>query len=306
MLDGQFSFPLVDIDRLSGSFDCLVLGLPFDGNTVTVPGSRYGPAFLLETRPRLDWVVEQGHLTGLFDYRRGRLMFDQFKAGDLGNLTFPIPYPAGSRIFQQIEAYAALMAASARLPILVGGDHSLSLPIVKGIMQERDVETIVIFDAHSDIDTFHERRTEPTPLHNNFVSFLLTEYSDVEIIQIGVRDLSLPCRPHINRLTQIGAIPISDIVQHLNQCAAVPRRKAHLSIDVDVIDPASFGHVSAPLGGGYNFREFGELVDIVASVFDVQSLDIMEICPNPSRQREEGMFLNNALIQAISVLAQRS
>jgi len=299
---GQFGFPLVSIAEIEGQrFDCLVLGLPFDLHTVTQPGARYGPQFLAETCPVFDWHREDGQLTGLFSYEKRRLLFNDNRVADLGDLDLTqLSLDSVDAFFQDVESWAGLMAERARVPMFIGGDHSLTLPIVNGLQRSRGIETLIILDAHSDFDPFFDKARSPL-LHNNFTSHILDTHRDLRILQIGVRDYSLPATRNGDRLTQFGLVSPVDLRDRLKLSHSGGRRgRVHLSVDADVLDPVCFSHVSAPLANGYSFRDLQGVVDVLLEFFDVQSIDIMEICPNRSCPPEQAMWLNYCALEILS------
>lgn len=297
---GQFCFPLVSVDEIEARrFDCLVLGFPFDLHTVTQPGARYGPQFLVETCSPLDWHREDGLLTGLFSHEKRKLLFQSRLVGDLGDLDLTrLSLDAIPEFLAAVESWARILAERARLPLFIGGDHSLTAPILKGLKAARQIETLIVLDAHSDFDPFLDDARSPL-LHNNFTSHVLVAHPDLDILQIGVRDYSLPPTRTGDRLRQIGPISPDDLARHLRS-RGPHRANAHLSIDADVLDPAFFSHVSAPLANGYSFHDIQRIVDVLLGHFSIQSMDVMEICPDRSRPPQQAMWLNYCLLEILS------
>lgn len=297
---GQFGFPLVAIGEVeTRSFDCLVLGLPFDLHTVTQPGARYGSQFLAETCSPLDWHRDGGRLTGLFSHEKRKLLFRGRMVADLGDLDLThLSLDAISTFLYDVESWAKHLAERAKVPLFIGGDHSLTVPVLRGLSAVREIETLIVLDAHSDFDPFYDSAGSRL-LHNNFTSHVLAAHPEVSILQIGVRDYSLPSTRHGDRLTQFGAISPTDL-EHRLISFGFGRSRAHLSIDADVLDPAFFSHVSAPLANGYSFRDLQRVVDALLGRFDIQSIDVMEICPDRSRPPQEAMWLNYCILEILS------
>lgn len=297
---GQFGFPLVSVGEVeSHRFDCLVLGIPFDLHTVTRPGARYGPQFLAETCSPLDWHRNDERLTGLFSYEKRKLLFESRTMADLGDLDLTrLSLDAIPAFLSEVEAWAEFLAERARVPLFIGGDHSLTVPVVRGLSSARGIETLIVLDAHSDFDPFHDETRSPL-LHNNFTSHLLAAHPEITILQIGVRDYSLPSTRHGERLTQLGPISATELDNRLPSGGS-RRSRTHLSIDTDVLDPAFFSHVSAPLANGYSFRDLQRVIEVLLRRYDIQSIDVMEICPDASRLPQEAMWLNYCILEILS------
>lgn len=301
---GQLGLPVVSISDVDGGgFDCLILGLPFDLHTVTQPGSRYGSQFLHECQPYFDWHNDDGLLSGLYCHRQRRLLFDKVRAADLGDLDVKDLTPDRvPQFIADVERYAATLAAKSNLPIFIGGDHSLTHPLFGGVSSLREVEFIIQLDAHSDADPFFDCKKSPLK-HNNFISHILNDHPTIKIIQIGVRDLSLPPISHESRLLQIHPASLDEILSRISTLLeGRVKPSAYLSIDVDVLDPAHFMHVSAPLSGGYSFSDLEKVVEGLSNLFRFEALDIMEICPNAAATRQSGMFLNYTIARIISAV----
>jgi agmatinase len=300
---GRFGFPSISLERIDEfEFDGLFLGIPFDLHTVTLPGSRYGPQFLAETCPVLDWHREGLRSSGLFSHEKSRLLFDRHAIADLGDLELVnFPLDSVSEFFSELESWTALMANHARVPVFIGGDHSLTFPVLNGLLKSRTIEKLIVLDAHSDFDPFFDRKNSPI-LHNNFTSHILEAHKHLEILQIGVRDYSLPPTSKGHRLKQLGPINPDDLLNIISPNNQEERVAAHLSIDVDVLDPTYFSHVSAPLANGYTFRDLQAVVEVLIETHDIQSVDVMEICPDRSRPPQQAMYLNYCILEVVSAI----
>jgi agmatinase len=165
-----------------------------------------------------------------------------------------------------------------KIPITIGGDHSITAEILKGI---KDEVTIIYFDAHPDI---------VSSMHGYYGSVL----SDIEVdlgnsIEIGVREPEIEELKNIKK-TRIHVVYAEDFVERSlkdiwQEIRSTVKGKVYVSIDLDVFDPAYAPGVCAPVPGGLNFNQALYLLKRIMSEIDVVGFDIMEL--NPRYDKDE-------------------
>ncbi len=123
-----------------GAYDAAVIGIPFDGGTTYRPGTRFGP----------QGVRKISALYTPYNYEMGVDLREQMTLCDVGDI-FTIPANI-EKTFDQITRAVSHVASSGALPIMIGGDHSIGFPCVRGIAQCTSKRIgIVHFDRHIDI-----------------------------------------------------------------------------------------------------------------------------------------------------------
>jgi arginase len=210
--------------------------------------------------------------------------------------------PEIARACRELADIVETILAEGALPLLLGGDHSMSIGSIGGVARwcRRTGKRLGVLwiDAHGDLNT-HE--TTPsgnihgmplaaalgygTPELTHLVGFApMVEIPDV--VLVGVRSLDPGERQLINR-TGLRVYTMQDIdrrgiyavaleaVQYLRQRVD----HLHVSFDVDVLDPAVARGVGTPVPGGLSYREAHLLMETIAELGGAQSLDVVEVNP---------------------------
>ena len=156
--------------------DVALIGVPFDGGTTNRPGARHGPR---EIRNQSSLVRRVHHVTGISP-------FDLARIGDCGDAPVNPLDPEAS--LASIGAFFADLRRAGAVPLTAGGDHLISLPILRGIASDGPVG-LVHFDAHSDTyDSFFGNRfNHGTPFRRAVEEGLL---DPKRMVQIGLRGAS--------------------------------------------------------------------------------------------------------------------
>lgn len=190
-----------------------------------------------------------------------------------------------------------LAITNGRTPILIGGDHSLSLGSIKGILPHYSNTGILWVDAHGDMNT--DQTTQSGNIHGMPLSALqgyghpaLTGlYHDFKvptenIVIFGVRDLDKQEAAFMKHLgvrwydyCQIYNrgfnVCLDDALNYLRQNTDM----LHISLDLDVLDPMEISGVSVPVSGGFQQQEIWELLYCCMERFNITSMDIVEYNP---------------------------
>jgi agmatinase len=261
-----------DLDRFAGAI--AVLGVPFDEGSPFMPGTRFGPRALREHSLR--FVGGEG---GYFDPQSNHAYLDVERAHelivDIGDVD--VAPTNVERTFQNATDMTRHALQQDALIVVLGGDHSITYPIVRGFDQKLHV---IHFDAHLDYEPFvHDLR------YTNAHAFRhIRPMAHVEsLIQVGIRslrhsaDVVQQARSDGNRvvsMTDFRRLAPSAIG------AMVPRDAAcYVSIDVDVLDMSLIpGCVSAE-PDGMTYAELRDALKGIAEHCTVVGFDLVEINP---------------------------
>ncbi len=210
-----------------------------------------------------------------------------------GGMAFlPAVVSAGEAVYQSCQA----AIAAGRLPLFLGGDHSIAVGTVGGATAGGPSGLIWI-DAHGDFNT---PQSSPTGnLHGMPLAAIMglgapelvnlgrpgPKLTHTDVIVIGVRDLDpeekvllKDSRIKIYTMREIDARGIAAVaneaMQRLSHC---PR--LHVSLDMDSLDPSEAPGVGTPVPGGLTYREAHLLLEIIADCSCVGSIDVVEINP---------------------------
>src|SRR5689334_752639 len=147
---GQIPFFRLPASPDAADADVAILGVPHDAGTTYVPGARLAPYHVRRVS-----ALVQGHHP-----EHGIDVFARLRCVDAGNVVFP-PFDR-EMMRTAVEADIARLATAGVAPIVVGGDHSITLPILRALARRRGPLAVVHLDAHLDTsgpevwgDAFH-------------------------------------------------------------------------------------------------------------------------------------------------------
>ncbi len=237
----------------------VVFGAPFDSTTSFRPGTRFASramrseSFGLETySPYLD-----SDLCDIAVFDGGEL---ELCIGD--NL----------KALQQIEAYTAEILNDDKLPVMLGGEHLVTLGAFQAVFKKHPDVNIIHFDAHAD-------------LRGDYLGAVLSHASvmrrchdllgDGRIFQFGIRsgdrsEFEFASTHTVMQKFDFGGLP--DAVKKVKD------KPVYLTIDLDVLDPSAFPGTGTPEAGGVSFLELiGAIKDVCA--LNVVGCDLVELSP---------------------------
>ncbi|KAB7648864.1 agmatinase [Polymorphobacter fuscus] len=236
-----------------------LIGLPTDVNSSFVRGAAAAPA-----RIRAQLFSPHSNLASEGGGEIGR----DIALTDAGDLALTEGRGDAAII---TAAVAAALAASAA-PLLLGGDHSVTFPIVTAIAAHHGPVTILHFDAHSDL--YDDFEGNPASHASPFARIMEAGMAR-RLVQVGIRTLNDHCRAQAARFG-VEIVPMRDFTPD-----AVPRLDGpvYVSVDLDGLDPAFAPGVAHHEPGGLSTRQ---LLDVLARVdAPVVGADIVEY--NPGR-----------------------
>ncbi len=263
--------PLVDSAQDS---DIAVLGVPLDEGSPFIPGSRFGPRAIREHSMRF---VSAGG--SLFDLRTGEQVFSPGAAGqriaDVGDVQVAPASPELTAA-NTTKAVGAVLAAGA-LPLVLGGDHSITHPVVRAFPGPIHV---VQFDAHLDYQEAHGAYRYTNEHAFPFISRMDSVES---LTQVGIRSLRTSVdhyRASIDdgnrivppaELRALGAQGLAELLPADVRC--------YVTIDVDSLDHSLVpGCVSAE-PGGLTYDELRDSLVALAERVDIVGFDLVEVNP---------------------------
>jgi agmatinase len=280
------------INDLPG-YDIGVFGVPSDTAASNRIGARLGPAAIRRASAFYNPQTYFKKETAIDMYQNQKVIFiDHPSILDLGDVTV---YPTElSKTLSSIEAFSSAVVKLA-FPVVLGGDHSITYPLVKGLLSGlKEKEQfgnigIIHFDSHPDIwESYvtHEDVWHGSPFRKlleggivkgeNLVTVgdrsLLADYEYEYMNNHGVKLFS------ISDIWERGMVSVmEETVAHLNKnCDGI-----YVSIDIDVMDPAYAPGTGTPAPGGLTPREMIQAVNIISSKAKrLVGIDLVEVAPN--------------------------
>ena len=239
-----------------------IIGLPYDASSSFRRGAADGPGAI---RRALHSPAGNLWSEDLQDLGAGGLT-------DGGDLDFPTDHP----FTHVIESGLTRVLQGGHRPIALGGDHSVTYPILRAVHAAHGPVAILHVDAHPDLyDEFEgDRLSHACPMTR-----ILEEGLASHLVQVGIRAMTGPQRSMAERF----GVEVIDMRAWVGGLRPVTSGRVYLSIDLDGIDPSHAPGVSHREPGGLTVRDVIGLVQRVQG--DVVGADIVEL--NPSQDFED-------------------
>ena len=287
--------PYCEDIRQVGNYEAAFLGIPFDTGTTYRSGTRFGPQGVR----RISAVYDGYSVDGGIDLPEELDMCD---AGDV----FVIPGNI-EKTFDQVTKAVSYIYTSGVFPVLMGGDHSLGYPNVRGIAPHIDGNVgIIHIDRHIDMqDMDMDERMHTTPWfwttngyergstggshhdHSHMHDVGLANYPPKNLVQMGIggwygsRPGSKVARERgssVLTMTDIEDLGIKKAAERALELAWKNAKAVYLSFDIDSIDPGFAPGTGTPEPGGLLPREALELVRLIARE-GLCGMEVVEVSP---------------------------
>src|SRR5258706_3990618 len=287
---------LPNITDLDG-VDFAVIGVPFDTGGVFRVGARFGP----------EGIRSQSLLLRPYNPVLKVSIFDICAGVDYGDLQVTPGYLPESH--QQIEQGAAKIYATDATPIFMGGDHSVSLPLLRATAAKYGPVALVHFDSHSDLwnSYFGGKDTHGTPFRRACEEGLI---DTARSSQIGLRgsafdenDLHLSTDMGFQMITgpEMHQIGMAETIRRVRKPVGVG--PTYLTFDIDFVDPVFAPGTGTPEVGGFTSSQCQQLVWGLTGINFV-GFDLVEVMP--AYDSEGGvtcMLAANLIYEFISLIA---
>ena len=253
--------------------DIGVIGVPFDGGVTNRPGARHGPRALRD----------QSTLSRRINTATGVQPFDGLRVRDLGDCWIEQPYEL-EHALGEIEAFYRRVVSAGVVPLSAGGDHSMTLPILRAVAANGPVGMVHI-DAHADTgdEYMGSRYHHGTPFRRAVDEGLL---DPARVIQIGIRGHSnVPGGLwRFSESSGMRVMPMEELADRGWRWAVEEARRVagdgptYLSFDVDSLDPVWAPGTGTPEPGGLTMLEALRVVRGLTGLRFVGG-DVVEVSP---------------------------
>ncbi|MGV6874973.1 agmatinase [Pseudochelatococcus sp. B33] len=252
--------------------DLAVFGVPFDGGQSYRVGSRFAPA---EIRKMSATIKPFNPALQVSPY-------DHLKVADLGDCPVNPLDPAKSR--ELIQSFVERVVAAGATPVAVGGDHSITLPILRALAKKHGPVALVQVDSHLDTGEayFGTRFGGGTPFRRAVEEKLI---DPKKWLQIGIRG-SVYASDDFDFIRDHGATCITGEMIYekgfpwvIEQIKTLRDSPCYCTYDIDGIDPAYAPGTTAPVPGGPNSSDAIAIVRAFSGFKQMVGFDIVEVQP---------------------------
>ncbi len=242
----------------------VIIPVPYDLTTTYLPGTRLAPHAIIKASMQME----------LFDDEIAQ------ETASIGIHTLPeiavdTAGPAG--MIERVKATAQQVLNAGKFPVLLGGEHSVTLGMIQALIKIHPDMGVLQLDAHADLRESYLG----SPYNHACVAQRIQELCP--LVQAGIRSMSaeeFAFLSHSNvksypaRQMQGNTAWIAKIIENLPQ-------KLYITIDLDVFDPSVMPAVGTPEPGGLGWYEVLNLLRTVCKERQIVGCDIVELCPQP-------------------------
>lgn len=269
---GMASFMRLPVFTNPADVQIALLGVPWDGGTTNRAGARHGPR---EVRNQSSMMRKVHHVSHIAPY-------DLVRVGDLGDA--PVNPIDLLDSLKRIEAFYRQVHEAGTVPLSVGGDHLVTLPIFRAIARDRPIG-MVHFDAHSDTNDRYfgdNPYTHGTPFRRAIEEGLL---DPKRTVQIGIRgsiysaedeDFAKDCGIRVIHMEEFADIGVAATIAEARRI--VGDEPTYVTFDVDVLDPAFAPGTGTPEIGGITTLQAQQLIRGLQGL-NLIGADVVEVSP---------------------------
>ncbi|AYV24184.1 MULTISPECIES: agmatinase [Vibrio] len=250
---------------VSADADVVVLGVPLDMATSGRPGARLGPDAIRRASVNLAWEGKKFP----WDFN----VFDKTKVIDSGDLVFDCG--DAEDFTYRLEAATSEILKSGKTMLALGGDHFITLPILRAYAKHHGEMALIHFDAHTDTYANGSSYDHGTMFYHAPKEGLISAKHSV---QIGIRteyDYDDHGFKVINAM-QANDQSVDEIVSQIRE--TIGDKPVYITFDIDCLDPAFAPGTGTPVCGGLNSDKVLKIIRALAGI-NVVGMDVVEVSP---------------------------
>ncbi len=247
-----------------------VLPVPYEGTVTFMRGTAAAPAAILDASAQVEEFDEE--------------MSRDFRAVGIITLSPVLSADTPEEQMRRIASVARALAGHGKFLLALGGEHSITAPLVRATAEEHGDISVLQIDAHADLrDTYNG-----SPHSHACVMRRVLELTD-RIAQVGIRNYSqqeyLDCPRQVENFVTPAVIESDP--GWVDRVLSLLGEKVYVTVDVDGFDPAYVPGTGTPEPGGLTWRQVTRLLRRVCAEREVVGADIVEVVPIPGQKVSE-------------------
>lgn len=249
---------------------------------------------------------------------------------DIGNIVVPQPESQTEgnpqlkylepivQASEELERIVASALTDGEFPLILGGDHSIALGSINGVLNKHSSLGVIWIDAHPDFNT---AETSPSGNIHGMILAALTGLGDsrltavgsptsrlnpAHIAIVGARDIDSSERDllnmhnvHVFTMSDIDRNGIFEIMKQAIVVAGQTNNPIHLSLDMDALDPREAPGVGTPVRGGLSYREAHLAMEMIAETHQLSSMDVVEVNSILDRENATALLAVELILSAL-------
>jgi len=238
-----------------------LMSIPYDGTSTWGKGADQGFEAFLDAAENMEiYDIE----TDSEVYKKGICLTDPI-----------LESRSPEAMFEATYAKAKELLKGNKFPTFFGGEHSISIGLIKAFYEKYGKLTVLQLDAHTDLRPVYEG----TPY--NHACALYDASQNTNLIQVGIRSMDTSEKRYLNREKCFFAQNIKGRKRWMDDALDLMTRQIYITLDLDVFDPAIMPSTGTPEPGGLDWYEVTGFLKKVFSEKEVVGFDIVELAPNP-------------------------
>jgi len=246
-----------------------ILQVPYDKTTTYIHGTSKGPSAIIDASRYLE----------LFD---DELNMETYRAGIHTTEPLDVSGLSSEEMVEKVRVSVSDLLKSNKFPVMLGGEHSVSVGAVKAFKEAYPNLSVLHLDAHCDL------RNEyfGSKLNHGCVARRISEICP--IVQVGTRSMSKEEKDFIatqanGKVKNLSVYDILESPMWKDTATKSLSENVYISIDLDVFDPSLVPAVGTPEPGGIGWYETLDLLRDVAKDRKIVGFDVVELCPLPGQ-----------------------
>lgn len=257
-----------------------ILPVPYDGTSTWIKGADKGPQALLEASFNMEF----------YDVETDSEVFTHGIATLEPVTEASSPEAMAEEVKQRVDA----ILKDKKFPVLLGGEHSVSIGAFQAIAKHYETFSILQLDAHSDMRDEYEGSP-----YNHACVMARGKDITASVAQVGIRSTAIEEKHNIDldRIFYAHEIKEPGNSTWMYEVSQQLHDNVYVTIDLDVFDPAYMPSTGTPEPDGLNYREVLNFLRLINARHNIIGLDVVELCPNPINKAPD--FLAAKLIYQI-------
>ncbi|MDY6844872.1 MAG: agmatinase [Thermodesulfobacteriota bacterium] len=242
----------------------VIMQIPYDHTTSYKSGARYGPKAIIDASHHLEEFDEELELEiseHINIYTHAPLEINELDP---------------CKIILDIKSFAEIVFKNKKIPVLLGGEHTITLGNIFSAKTYFDPFTLLYCDAHSDLRDIYNG----TQYNHACVSKRALD-NGIHIVQVGIRSLSKDEHELIkkNRISVYYANKLKNEKDWIENITPELKEKVYISIDLDCLDPSIMPSVGTPEPGGMSWEYLTAMLRYICENREIIGFDVVELSP---------------------------
>jgi agmatinase len=252
-----------------GESAIIIVPVPYDATSTYIRGADKGPAAILEASPALEFYDIE---TGSEVHKKGIFTLPAIISGD-------DPAELTDKVFMTVSG----ILAEQRFPVVIGGNHTVSIGAFRAASEAFEGLTILQLDAHSDLRPAYEG----SHLNHACAAARAKEYAP--LVQVGIRSMAAEELPYVDDERIFYAHELWADKSLYRKALGMLSENVYITVDLDVFDPSVMPSTGTPEPGGPDYRELMFFLRDVMKKRNVVGFDVVELCPSVTNKAPDFM-----------------